>query len=156
MRTNQKVKSDIVSGVLFVIISIYVIIESLRFKDLLEYPGSLGPHVFPIIVGILLAFSGIVLIFKGWNNVHIKSEVQGGIWFKNKTFLLVVVIIFGYALIINHLGYSIATSIFLLSMSKTLNVNWKLAIALSVILTAVIYLLFGSLLGVPLPTFTLF
>lgn len=113
-------------------------------------PKKPGPGFFPFLLAIVLALFSFALIFQNW--VRDKSPLpfwQKGGWLRP---LLGLIILTGYAIIMNSLGFLISTFSFLLIwMAVIERLSWKRIIMVSIATTITLYLIFGLLLDVPLP-----
>lgn len=107
----------------------------------------LGPRVFPVILGGLMMFLGLM--------IFIKPEKDLEAFSLGKTFLTVLLMagllgVYGYTL--PWVGYPLGTFLFLFLTSRLLKEkSWVLGLLLSAGLSLGIYALFTKALGIPLP-----
>lgn len=136
-------RPDLKSGIFFLIISLLIIWESLRVElGTFLSPGS-GFLSFGI--GVILCFLSIVLILKG---LRIKVAPQT----VSIRVALALISLFIYSLILEAIGFLIPTFflvfvLFNLGQKRSL----LLTICISLVVTLLAYLIFGSLLHVYFP-----
>ena len=114
--------------------------------------GDIGPAIFPYIAAAMLIVCGIILVVRkqdGDSAPFLPETVQ------KKRFLLMTVVYVLYGILLWAVGFLIATPIacFVLCvmMSGKLKIaKWKLAL-FSIIVTAIVYYCFYSLLSLKLP-----
>lgn len=138
-----------ISGYLFIVFGGFVTVYSataLKIGDI-SHPG---PGLFPLICGI-----GIILLCVLWLALNWKAvENEGPLWPEGrwKAPAMGVAIISAYAALMDIIGYSLATLVFLISWQVLIeNEKWKRTAAIAVVGTAVMYILFVYLLGASLP-----
>ncbi len=109
-----------------------------------------GPGLFPFISG-----GGIAILSLIWLLTNLKSiQPHEPLWKKEelRAPLLAVIIIVAYTALMDQLGYILSTILFLVAWQVFIEREKWLKIAMiTVIGTAVMYLLFSYLLSVPLP-----
>lgn len=103
-----------------------------------------GPKAFPTIVGGIMLLAGAVLVIRPheitWN---------GGRW---PMVALVAAASLIYPLLLIPLGFIVATSLLLIVIARALKGGWGQSVAAAVALSAGIFLLIDTILGLPLPT----
>ncbi|MEW6672288.1 MAG: tripartite tricarboxylate transporter TctB family protein [Thermodesulfobacteriota bacterium] len=126
---------------------------------------KLGASFFPILLTITLAVLSILLLIsslRARNSSDGKAAIAGGDRLEEDAFAAGEIsypFLFGtmglsvlYVALLNAIGYIVSTPLFILAMVRLLGLKqWSKGIAISIVLTAVLYLLFGKALGVPLP-----
>ena len=149
MRVN-----DAVSGAALALFALAMIWYTRTFP---EMPGQhYGPALFPVLIGIGLLLTGVVLIVRGLTRLRTEPVFSGGAWLRSGPHLINFLAIVGglllYILVSDRLGF-IPTALLLLFGWLLLFRGGRpissLVIALGVTL-AVDYL-FSDLLLVPLP-----
>jgi putative tricarboxylic transport membrane protein len=121
---------------------------------------GLGPGDYPkvilkvlFILGLSLAVSSFVRIRKAAGKNNVKNFDKNEL--KNVLILFLCVAV--YIWLVNFLGFIILTPFFLFALMYILGLKkWFRMIAISVLTTAVVYLIFNRLLLVLLPRFSLF
>lgn len=109
-------------------------------------------HVFPMVVGGFLFVLSILLWFEAGSGL-LGPIVYSWAGFDLKALLIHVVLVFGYILALEPLGFAISTTaymvlaVYFMGYRRTV-VNWVVAVLFS----AGAYYLFNHLLNVPLPT----
>jgi putative tricarboxylic transport membrane protein len=139
-------KRDMIGSVLLILTGIGVIVWSIRLQV-----GTLLkplPGFFPLVVGLLLIGLSLILLVEGWQGRG-KAPQAFGEW---RPPSILVVSLGVYALILDPLGYVLATIFIAAVTLRILGItSWKAVIRSSLILSVGVYLLFSRLLGVELP-----
>jgi len=119
-----------------------------------SFPNAQGTDVgasfFPMVLSSLLIFLSLILVFtairKGEPNSDKSEKTE---W---KKAILAMVCTFFYFLVLNYIGYLIATPLFLGGMMWLYQYQKKIHIIFwSLLITGIMYLCFVKLLKVPLP-----
>jgi putative tricarboxylic transport membrane protein len=142
------------AAIVMVVAAIYLVMDA--HLPTARIGDPLGPKAFPSLVGGGLILSALLLLFETWKKrralVDSKDDARTE---PNHVLLLLAMVAWTalYFFCFERLGYPIATPLFLLGLLSVFNrgrhgVN--LAVALG--FTAVVYLLFSTFLGVPMPT----
>lgn len=145
-------KSDFIVGIIWMALGIAIAWRAYRLGlGTLMHPG-LG--LVPFILGIfILFFSTLILI--------LSHDVKGALtqvrymWsdIDVKRIGLVLLYLIGYAITVEKIGYLITTFIFLFLLSKTISLlRLRASLLISLISVLISYLLFVTLLNVPLPS----
>jgi len=124
------------------------------FTAVLSYKLSLGgfhnpgPGLWPFILGILLFIISLYLLLRHLFRLGAKGETvkeeQGKISFGR--IILVVALLFAYSLLLENLGYLIATFMLLSILSKSMgSKKWTSVLIGSVLTVLVTYFVFTSL-----------
>jgi len=104
----------------------------------------------PLLLGIGMIIISGYLTLQAFMNKGDAQDVKFGISWPR--FFVLVIVCFAYALLLNTLGYLIATFFFLLSVFKIAKLEgWKLPVVLSLVFSVAFYLVFKVALGVMLP-----
>jgi len=145
-----KKKSDLITSIILLAFSAYLIIESLTMSINAEYGP--GPGFFPLGLGIILAILSIALIIE---NINPKKKDKASP-FKNKAGILrsglVIAGLVFYALVITKLGYLLTTLILVLYlMGVVARDKIKTTVITAVCVTLMLFLIFDVALGVRLP-----
>jgi putative tricarboxylic transport membrane protein len=113
----------------------------------LKHPG---PGFLPFGLACLLIALSLALILSQWK----KGDAEASFWSEGtwRRPLLGVGAFLLYAFLIEYAGFLITTFIFLVLWLWVIEkINWFRIMAVSVAVTAVLYLIFGYFLEVPLP-----
>lgn len=121
-----------------------------------------GARLFPIGLSILLAFAGVIEI---WRDLRARSESKGisigketdpverKLSTDRRIRVLGLLVVFAlFILAIPWLGFTLSTLLFATAMMMMLGASWKLAGSVTIVLVLIVNLLFGALFHVPLPT----
>jgi len=131
------------SGIFFLSLSGFVIWESLRAG--LGTPREPGPGFLSFCAGILLTVLSFALIGRGWRVREPRKPLS-------RRVVLGLVFIFAYALVLDILGFLVATFIFVGILFRLGEArSWWFLLGASLVVTCAIYLVFGVLLSVYFP-----
>ena len=144
-------KSDLVSGLLTVILGLIFYTSTLKIK-----PAKLGlsPADFPRLITIAMMICGVALILKSFlSKSSSKKEIDFGFI---KKFIALIVMFVVYVWLLNKVGFLYLTPFFIFGTAyifgmKKIYVN----ILLSIGTTIVVYYIFSRVFLVPLPDFSL-
>ncbi len=144
--------SDTLSGLLTLIFGIAVVAYATTFPPM---PGqSVGPALFPTIVGAGLALFGAALMFTG-ARARGTSWIALDDWVRKPrmafNFVLVIADVVFYALAVDWLGFFLTTAVFLAVLFAAFGVRRSRVLPLTVVMTIVMHYAFYTLLRVPLP-----
>ena len=132
---------------LIVLFGIFVLILSKDFPE--GFRGSgLGPGFFPIVIVV------IMLVLAGLNLLEAFRMKDKSISFSLSTirlplFLISSVVV--YTALFSVLGFILDSLIFLFASMTFLKVKWLKALIVAVAVTLVLYLIFRTILRIPLP-----
>lgn len=108
----------------------------------------IGPAFFPRILTVLGLVLGVLLFVQGRPR-EAKDEPASG---SDMTALVPAAMLLGYALVLEGLGFPVATVLFLISAFRYLgHPSWIGATGYSVVITAAVFALFQYVLDVKLP-----
>lgn len=139
---------DIMTGVLCIAFSLFFGGLATKFPHSPKIYNS--PAVYPQTLVILLSILAVMLIFSGARKTKAapsKLQVSKDL---SKPLLISTTLV-GYLILLLTSNFVIATLIFLFLVFRLLGGSWKEGVVFSIILTIGEYLVFGSLLKVPLP-----
>jgi len=151
-------KKEIFLSIVFIVISITIYILTYQFP---HQTVALSPKVYPRFISACLLILSVVLLIQGVTGVKKNSEQKKTKLILNKIFilrlLLMILLAFFYTRILSLTGYVIATPPFVAGAMLLFNEKrWIWIIAVSIITTALLYVLFRMIFRVPLPRFDLF
>lgn len=136
--------NDRVLGIAALLLASFMFWQSYDMVPDFSYE-PLGPRAFPMLLSIMIAFCGLHLIIKGQFQAQPISRDA-----KLRIILLALVIL-GYALIFQPLGFIIATFLAIFAIGYLFGGKW-LPLSISSLLIAVtLYVLFDRVLEVVLP-----
>jgi putative tricarboxylic transport membrane protein len=151
--------NDAVLGVFFVIFAIAVIsYAQLTFPPL--HGQNFDSRDFPTVIGIGFIACGVLLIFSGLKSRATGSFVGAtflslGDWMTNHRIVLnfasVVLGVLLFMIFLNFAGFSLTSFFLLLVLFQRFGNSLFMSLISSAVTTAAVYLLFGTLLRVPLP-----
>jgi len=148
------VTTNILTGIISIVLGLVYSITALRLPQM-AMGDRLGPKIFPYFVGIVTIITGIAMILQDRNPKKRSKKVDFGfkehknVWIKIGL-LTIAGIVFG--LVIDGLGYMIATALFMFFVSMLIN-RGKLVqnIVIAVLFSVVTYFVFGVALKLSLP-----
>ena len=151
-------KKEIFLSIVFMVISMTIYILTYQFP---QQTVALSPKVFPRFVSICLFILSVTLLIQGIAGVKKDSEQKKVELTLNKIFiirlLLMIILAFFYTRILPLAGYLVATPPFLAGAMLLFNEKrWFRVMAVSIITTALLYILFRIVFKVFLPRFSLF
>jgi len=151
-------KKEILLSIFFMIISMTVYVLTYQFP---KQTVALSPKVFPQFVSACLFILSLVLLIQGITGVKKESEQKKVKLALNNIFLLkmltMIILAFFYIRILPLTGYIIATPLFLASSMLLFNEKrWFMIVIVSIVATALLYILFRIVFKIPLPRFNLF
>lgn len=147
--------ADIVVGCGVALFGILIIYASTLITS--GTPHKLPPQTFPMVVGILLLVCGSGLALKSWTIRGVDFAIP---WPDGEGIRTILVTLFSlgcYIVLMNPLGFPLATFLYLLfSIWYLKKSKWLLALVISLITAGLSYYLFMRLLGLSFPTGVLF
>jgi len=151
-------KKEILLSIIFMIISMTIYILTYQFP---QQTVALSPAVFPRFVSACLFIISLTLLIQGIAGIKRDSEQNKVKLTLNKAFiirlLLMVFLAFFYIQILPLIGYVLATPPFVAGAMLLFNEKRGIwIIAVSIITTALLYILFRIVFKIPLPRFSLF
>lgn len=151
-------KKDILLSIIFMMISMTIYILTYQFPQQTVAPS---PKVFPQFVSICLFILSVALLIQGIAGVKKNPEQRKVKLTLNKIFiirlLLMIILSFFYTRILPLAGYIVTTPLFLAGAMLLFNEKrWFRVMAVSIVTTALLYILFRIVFRVPLPRFSLF
>ncbi|MDI7258510.1 MAG: tripartite tricarboxylate transporter TctB family protein [Thermodesulfobacteriota bacterium] len=160
-------KSNIIIGIILLALSAFYYYSTRELPPPTK-TENLGSAFFPILLAIVLAFLSLMLIINTFlfrsasDHEEEKAAIDGGERLEEDSFSAERIsykFLIGtmgmstlYIILLPIIGYLIVTPFFLFGLIRFLGMErWLNNIAVSIGLTAVLYLLFARMLGVPLP-----
>ena len=144
-------KKNIGSSILWLLFSVIVCIESYKLNiGTLHNPG---PGFYPFSIGLtLILFSLIVLLSSIFLQKEEASQEKTGEKSNIKDILLVVISLFLYAIVYEHLGFVLSTFLFIIFILKIIErKKWPVAISFAFFTAAISYVVFNLWLNANLP-----
>jgi len=137
---------DLLAGLFLILIGITVIIGAMGLR--IGTPTEPQPGFFPFVSAIVLIILSLILLIRAFRGSSTGIQVFGELW---RPLLLTVSLLF-YSIVLDFLGYAIATIILSAVILRVLDTRrwWKVA-AVSLVLSIGSYVLFDRFLGVTLP-----
>lgn len=141
---------DRIGGLVLVALGVAVVISALGLPSI---PGQpIGPAVFPMVLGVALGLSGLVIFARPQQQITPESGQLETFSIRSVLHLLspVAVLVLGY-FIMESLGFLLTGFLIVFVTSLLLRGSITGSLLLSVVMTVLIYTIFASLLRVPLP-----
>lgn len=143
--------NDAITGLVVLLGGLAIILEARQFQP--THGQVYGPDLFPTIIGVGLAFSGLVLVRSGWRARHAGwvdvSALSGG---RIVDALLVVLGIVGFVLFTDRLGFILVGGVIAwLLMVRFRGGAWLSSLGIAAGTVLAVDWSFRSMLLVPLP-----
>ena len=141
-------KEAIVTSILFLLLALGAFIESMKLPfGRISAPAA---GFFPTILAVLLALTSLFIFVDALRGSH--DDVPHGEPLKWKKILLTLGSLLVFGLVFERLGYLLATFLFILFLLRAVErQSWRLALSVALSASLVSYIVFGLLLGTPLP-----
>ncbi|SOC35234.1 tripartite tricarboxylate transporter TctB family protein [Ureibacillus acetophenoni] len=144
---------DKFTGVIFLLISILFIFESLKISGS-AYGSAVGPKTFPLILGVVLGLLSLRLLYETFK---LKSEKEEKETFNYKRFGIIFVSAVAYVFLLEIIGYVLSTFIFLVIAFQVMEKGKLLyTLIIAAFFTFGVYAMYVQVLGGSLPRFSLF
>lgn len=148
MRVN-----DAVFGIVFLIAGAAIAVEAQSFPPV---PGQqYGSAFFPRLIGLGFGLTGLILVVQG---LRARATVPWAVWpdwarspLSVARFLAIPIALVAYILLADRLGFALTSMIILVALQLLLFVRPLIAVLAAAAVTALIHVVFGMLLRVPLP-----
>lgn len=143
-------KADIGAGIVLLLLSIAVFWKAFEYRQAVIY--VYGPNFFPQLLALLLGVCSISLIVRAFQGKSLRQadhiDRQGFV-----RMVLAIAICIGYLLLMQVLGFALATMVFLFVLMTFLQQQGLLKRIVSSILVAlVVWAIFRYFLVIPIPT----
>ncbi len=146
----MRMRTDIIQSVLFILVGIGVVVESVRLK--LGTPLAPQPGFFPFLGGLLLIGLSLIFLTQEWlrhGRTAPPPQEGFGEWRRP---LILVAGIGAYTAVLEWLGYIVPTVLLTAAILRILGVTSRKKLALASLgLSIGTYYLFARLLGIELP-----
>jgi putative tricarboxylic transport membrane protein len=141
-------KDAIVTSILFLMLALGAFIESMQLPfGRISAPAA---GFFPAVLAVLLALTSLLAFLqalRGSNDGAAQSEPL-----KWKKILLTLGLLLVFGLVFERLGYLLSTFLFIIFLLRAVErQSWRLALSVALSASVVSYIIFGLLLGTPLP-----
>jgi hypothetical protein len=145
---GKRAATDILAGLIFVAFGLAFAAASLRYE--LGTPLRMGPGYFPLALGGILVFLGLLIVGKGFISSPSAEERLGGVpW---RALVLIVVALLFFGLTVRGLGLVPATAVTaLLTALASYRTSILAAVAIAAGLTVLCVLVFEFALQLRLP-----
>ena len=141
-------KEAIVTSILFLLLALGAFIESMKLPfGRISAPAA---GFFPTILAVLLALTSLFIFVDALRGSH--DGAAQGEPLKWKKILLTLGSLLVFGLVFERLGYLLVTFLFILFLLRAVErQSWRLALSVALSASLVSYIVFGLLLGTPLP-----
>lgn len=144
-------KADLVTGVILLTLSGYVIQESLRMQPSASF--GLGMGFLPLWLGLTLAVLAVILIVSAWRRLRDPKDRSP---FPAKKACISVALVLaglaGYIFLMEWLGFIVDTTLLVAFLLKGVErERWPMTLMVAVLTTAALYIIFQTLLTIGLP-----
>ena len=146
-------KADMITGVVLLALSGFVILETWRMPPSATFGPSAG--FLPFWLGMLLAVFATILFVSAWRRQATEKD-NNAIFPGKQALLAITLVLVGlavYILLIEILGYLADTFLFIVFLMKVVErEKWPMTLMVAVGTTAVLFLTFQFLLKITLPS----
>jgi putative tricarboxylic transport membrane protein len=147
-------KSYIINDIVLILFSVFICIGSLRLKQGIGTLQGPGPGFMPFFAGMILGLLSLVDFISQWRSKEDPQRESAGVWasVRWKKLLPAVCFLFLYTALMERLGFSLSTLLYLLSFYRLAGVeSWRINVLISIGTTVVFYVGFKILLECQLP-----
>jgi putative tricarboxylic transport membrane protein len=151
--TKNPITKDTITGVLAVALGIAYLAGTFKIP-VMEAADEVGPRSFPFIIAATVIICGLWLLLKEWANKERKAFSFGfiterGIWLR---ILLSMAAGIVYGLILDGLGYLIATVLFMFSVGELINIGrHKQNLVIALVFAVFTFVAFALILQLSMP-----
>ena len=141
---NKRDSTDLIGGLVLTALGLFFVIYAQRYS--MGTLNRMGPAYFPIALGAVLAFLGLLIAVPAWFRAGVGPEVN---W---KTLFIVIgsVVLFGATLQTMGLVFACMTTLLVASLADN-DISWRERAILMVSVPPIIYLIFIFGLGMTVP-----
>jgi putative tricarboxylic transport membrane protein len=146
-------KADMITGVVLLALSGYVIQESLRMPSSATFGPGAG--FLPLWLSVLLALFATILFVSAWRRQATEKDSDAVFPGKQALFAISLVLagLATYIFLIEILGYLVDTFLFIVFLMKAVErENWRLTLMVAVGTTVALFITFQILLKITLPS----
>ena len=147
-------KSYLVNDLVLILFSSFICIGSLRLKQGIGTLQEPGPGFMPFFAGMILGLLSLVDFISQWRSKEDPQGENAGIWagIRWTKLLLAVSFLFLYTALMDRLGFSLSTILYLLAFYRLAGVeSWRTNVLISIGTTAIFYVGFKMGLECQLP-----
>ncbi|MGG3495471.1 tripartite tricarboxylate transporter TctB family protein [Peribacillus simplex] len=142
------VKFDRFASVAFLAVGVLFMIGSRKLSSS-SYGSSVGPDIFPFVLGLVLAALSIRLFYEAYRSRRQESSKEK---LEYKPFIIIFISTLIYILTLETIGYVITTFLFLFVCFQTMERNkWVTSFIISAGFSGIVYFLFVNVLKGTLP-----
>jgi hypothetical protein len=141
---NKRDFTDLIGGLFLTALGLFFVIYAQRYN--MGTLNRMGPAYFPIALGAVLAFLGLLIAVPAWFRAGVGPEVS---W---KTLFIVIgsVVLFGATLQTMGLVFACMTTLLVASLADN-DISWRERALLMVAVPPIIYFIFIFGLGMTVP-----
>ncbi|MGB8621938.1 MAG: tripartite tricarboxylate transporter TctB family protein [Paracoccaceae bacterium] len=135
--------TDRIVGLAFLALSVWYGVTAGNYEA--SFGDPLGPAAFPMIIAVPAAVMSVAMILRPDPD---PAFARGWPLARQLTSLAVLL---GYALLLERLGFPLATMLATALLARLIGARWKQAVVSAVAIAFSLYFAFDHLLGLPLP-----
>ncbi len=110
-----------------------------------------GAAIFPVFVGVILMLASLATIWEGWK-LEKAERIDVPVGIDRRRLLSLTGLLLGFFLALPWLGQTISSTLFCILLMRVLSdLSWPRIVVYSLPITTAIYLIFVSVLKVPMP-----
>ncbi len=145
--------SDTLLGLVFIALSITILIIASGFPTLNNQ--AIGAGTFPSIIAFIMLACGVILTLSGLRGFQFKSAIEVAPWLRSPAALARAACVPGFAIayifLSKPIGFPLVASVLLAAFLTLTTGRALFSIAIALLTTAAIWILFAQVLRVPLP-----
>lgn len=146
-------KHDLLVALIVVLFAVAYLVGAFMINEPSTSYSAIGPRFFPLFIGVGMLLSGIWLGWQAWRTQRVPvAKVKALEEIDWRTWGWSTIVLLGYIVTFETVGYLITTSVFLFLQARVFGSHaWVRDAIVSVVLTGAIYFFFNGLLKVGLP-----
>jgi putative tricarboxylic transport membrane protein len=141
-------RSATIASILFLVLALGALLESMKLPfGALNSPAA---GFFPVVLAALLAIVSLIALLDALSHSDGSLAREERLTWKKIVLTLGSLLVFGF--VFERLGYLLATFFFVIFLLRAVERrSWGLAVAVAFSASSISYLVFGWMLGTPLP-----
>ncbi|MEK6672899.1 MAG: tripartite tricarboxylate transporter TctB family protein [Nitrospirota bacterium] len=146
-------KYNLISGVIWLILAIFLCLESLRLGiGKFQFPDA---GFFPLLTAIFMGLFSVFLLLEATIGNNQKKEAKIAVWSAEtrwKKIILTLLALVIYSIVLEKIGYLLSTFVLMLFLFKTIEPQkWSVAVLGAIITVLLSYLVFNVWLKTQFP-----
>ena len=143
--------TDRIAGLVGIAFAIVYGVTGASFSSRLR-ADPLGPNAFPVLLSMLLVLFCLALVIRPSVSTELSRMPFSAKW----RAAVAIGVMVAYGILLEPLGFVLASCLLVTALSLLMRATWLQACASGTVASTVLYLLFNSVFGLPLPTGAVF